>query len=251
MENFLVFRLYGPMAAWGKIAVGEERHSYTYPSRSAILGIISAALGIKRNETEKLSRLFASYDVAIKALSSGSILKDYHTVQVPDSVGKTKYSTRRDELIIGKDRLGTILTSREYRSDALAIVALRMRANPSHSFQELMEHLKKPKLVLYLGRKSCPLAAPLNPQIILAKGFRSALDEAEFPPLVTWYDKDNDNKIDITHHFIKMIHPRYYWEGEGGDIEPQQTHERYDQPLNRNRWQFAPRQEHFSVQENS
>ena len=27
MNDYLVFQLYGPMAAWGEIAVGEMRHS--------------------------------------------------------------------------------------------------------------------------------------------------------------------------------------------------------------------------------
>ena len=32
--NYLVFRLYGPMASWGEIAVGENRHSARYPGKS-------------------------------------------------------------------------------------------------------------------------------------------------------------------------------------------------------------------------
>jgi CRISPR system Cascade subunit CasD len=239
MDNFLVFRLYGPLAAWGKVAVGEVRPSYFYPSRSAILGLISAALGIKRDETDKLSRLFDSYDIAVKVLSPGSLLTDYHTVQVPDSIGKVIYSTRFDELVLGSDRVNTILTTREYRCDAVAIVALRVRTNPSHTLKELMEHLEKPKFVLYLGRKSCPSAVPLKPQIIPASGFKEALDNADFPPLVVSYSGE-----DATGRFIPMPPPRYYWEGDAGDMKPQETHERYDQPVNRERWQFSSRQEH-------
>jgi CRISPR system Cascade subunit CasD len=238
MDNFLVFRLYGPLAAWGKIAVGEVRPSYFYPSRSAILGLISAALGIKRDETDKLSRLFDSYDIAVKVISPGSLLKDYHTVQVPGSTRKKEYYTRFDELVIGKDRLSALQTYREYRCDAIAIVALRVRTNPSHSLKEIMEHLKKPRFVLYLGRKSCPTAVPLKPQIISAKGFQAALDKAVFPPLVVSYSGE-----DITDRFISMSAPRYYWEGEAGDMKPQEIHERYDQPVNRERWQFCSRQE--------
>lgn len=238
MDNYLVFRLYGPFAAWGKIAVGEVRPSYFYPSRSAILGLISAALGIKRDEEDKLSRLFNSYDIAVKVLSPGYLLTDYHTVQAPASAKKKIYSTRHDELVMGKDRIKTLLTSRQYRCDAMAIVALRARSSVSHSLQELIENLKRPKFVLYLGRKSCPPAAPLEPRITKANGFKEALDNAKFQPLVT------RNNTDITGRFISMPTPRYYWEGDAGDMEPRETHERYDQPVNRERWQFGSRQEY-------
>jgi CRISPR system Cascade subunit CasD len=242
MQNILVFRLYGPMAAWGEIAVGEVRRSATYPGRSAILGLISAAIGIMREENDTLSSLYTGYDVAVKVQGVGTLLKDYHTVQVPDSTGKQTYATRRDEIVQGKERLGTILTSREYHCDALCIVALRARPGAPYSIDELRKKLIRPEFVLYLGRKSCPIAAPVHPQIIDAAGFRDALDRATFPPLVTSYTGEDD-----TERFIRMSTTRYYWENDAGDMEPQQSCERYDEPLNRSRWQFAPRTEHMMV----
>ncbi len=239
MEKFLVFRLYGPLAAWGEIAVGEVRRSSSYPSRSAILGLVSAALGIRRDETDKLTALFLGYDVSVKVFSPGTLLKDYHTVQVPDSTGKYHYMTRRDEIVVGKDRLGTILTSREYRCDALSIVALRSRKVAPYSLEKLQQKLNYPEFVIYLGRKSCPPAVPLKPQIIESAGFRGALDGASFPPLVTNYSDE-----DITGRYIEFVNPRYLWEGEAGDMQPQMTTERFDEPLNRRRWQFSPRKEH-------
>ena len=46
MTDYLLLRLYGPLASWGEIAVGESRHSAVQPSRSALLGLLGAALGI-------------------------------------------------------------------------------------------------------------------------------------------------------------------------------------------------------------
>ncbi|MEA3348439.1 MAG: type I-E CRISPR-associated protein Cas5/CasD, partial [Pseudomonadota bacterium] len=163
--DYLLFRLYGPMASWGEIAVGETRHTATYPGKSAIIGLMAAALGIKRAEPEKQQQMQQGYALAVKVYSQGTLLRDYHTVQVPDSVGKLTYRTRRDELALGKARLGTILSSREYRSDAMALVAVKALPNAPYDLQTIKKHLKKPKFHLYLGRKSCPLAAPLNPQI--------------------------------------------------------------------------------------
>jgi CRISPR system Cascade subunit CasD len=123
--DYLLFRLYGPMASWGEIAVGETRHTASYPGKSAIIGLIAASLGIKRRDAEKQLQMQQGYALAVEVYSQGTLLRDYHTVQVPDSVGKFTYRTRRDELILGKARLGTILSSREYRSDALALVAVK------------------------------------------------------------------------------------------------------------------------------
>jgi CRISPR system Cascade subunit CasD len=234
------------MASWGEIAVGEVRRSASYPSRSAILGIISAAFGIKREETDRLGRLFAGYDIAVKVMTPGTLLKDYHTVQVPDSVGKMPYATRRDEIVYGKERLGTILTTREYRCDSINIVSVRHRKNPPYTLQEIQEKLIKPQFILYVGRKSCPLSLPLKPKIIRAAGFRESLDKVVFPPIVV-----SRKEEDITQWHIQTSPSRYYWEGDAGDMEPHQSHERYDEPLNRSRWQFAPRLEHFMTAERS
>ena len=50
MRDYLVMRLYAPLASWGEIAVGEVRHSANYPSKSALLGLLGAALGVRRDD---------------------------------------------------------------------------------------------------------------------------------------------------------------------------------------------------------
>lgn len=164
--EYLLFRLYGPLASWGEIAVGESRHTAVYPSKSALLGLLAAALGIRRDEEERQLALATGYKFAVKVISVGSLLKDYHTTQVPDSVGGYWYRTRRDELVIGKERLGTILSSREYRCDALYLVAVKALEGAPHPLSELQAHLLKPNFHLYLGRKSCPLSIPLAPVVL-------------------------------------------------------------------------------------
>ncbi|MEY3760994.1 MAG: hypothetical protein RIR39_2485, partial [Pseudomonadota bacterium] len=101
--DVLVFRLYGPMASWGEIAVGESRHTANYPSKSAIIGLLGAALGIARDDEETQIQLQQGYSLAVELWTAGSLLRDYHTTQVPDSVGKFTYRTRRDEIILGKE----------------------------------------------------------------------------------------------------------------------------------------------------
>lgn len=247
--EYLVFRLYGPMASWGEIAVGEARNSGSYPGKSAICGLLGAALGIDRQDEAVQQRLSTGYLQAVKVLRTGHLLKDYHTAQAPDSVGKFRYRTRRDELIRGKDRLGTVLSSREYRSDAQAIVSLLALDHAPFPLQELQKRLREPVFHLYLGRKSCPLAAPLDPELRQAATFHEALDgysvKALLPGVQEWQSDQRWLKKDPVTH--------YYWEGDvdyftGGSEafahERIQELVRHDQPLSRQRWQFEPRREY-------
>lgn len=249
--NFLVFRLYGPMASWGDIAVGGIRHSQTRPSKSAITGLLGSALGIRRELDDQHEQLVDGYKQATKILKMGQVLKDYHTVQAPDSVGKFRYRTRRDELVHGKDRLGNaLLSSREYRVDSHFVVALKALDSAPYSLEELQQALCTPKFNLYLGRKSCPLAAPLGAQIVSAENFLNAFESYSLEDLLTSkYEWGTDSRWlpqdDLTH---------YYWEGQVNDFsEENQIFRRekvqelsvYDRLLSRSRWQFAPRTEYL------
>ncbi|MGD9009238.1 MAG: type I-E CRISPR-associated protein Cas5/CasD, partial [Desulfobacteraceae bacterium] len=98
MQDYLVFQLYGHMSAWGDIAVGETRRSTLHPSKSAVLGIMAAALGVDREDESTLSTMAAAYGFAVKVLSTGSLMVDYHTVQVPPQKRKEILRTRKDEL---------------------------------------------------------------------------------------------------------------------------------------------------------
>ena len=252
--EYLLFRLYGPMASWGEIAVGETRHTASYPGKSAIIGLMAAALGIKRAKPEKQKQMQQGYALAVEVHSQGTLLRDYHTVQVPDSVGKFTYRTRRDELVLGKARLGTILSSREYRLDALSLVAVKALPNAPYDLQTIKKHLEEPIFHLYLGRKSCPLAAPLNPQISVDKSnYYEAFKAYEHKPMMPTNKSCKGTTISVRDaYWLRQADDRrYYWEGETSDFSDtldmnrMQTRIRHDQPLSRKRWQFSPRQEHF------
>ena len=251
--DYLLFRLYGPMASWGEIAVGETRHSAAYPGKSALVGLLAAALGVKRGDHDGQKKMQHGYRFAVELHSPGTLLRDFHTAQVPDSVGKFTYRTRRDELVIGKERLGTILSSREYRSDALAVVAVKALDGAPYDLMTIREHLRKPKFHLYLGRKSCPLAAPLHPMVIAGKDtFYDAFRAYEQKRLLPFRDEDGGRLSRRDIYWLGLGRDRhYYWEGEAAefadlpDLERSQTRVRHDQPLSRERWQFSPRREHY------
>jgi CRISPR system Cascade subunit CasD len=254
--EYLVFRLYAPLASWGEIAVGESRHTANYPSKSALIGLLGAALGIERDDEEQQLRLQQSYAFAVELFTAGSLLRDYHTAQVPDSVGKFTYRTRRDELVLGEERLGTILSSREYRTDVLALASVRARDNAPYALAEIQEKLLKPVFHLYLGRKSCPLAAPLNPQVLTGQpNFFAAFKAYQHKPLLPTFKPETNGLTERDFYWLGCPKDRrYYWEGtsedfsDSPDLVNRQTRIRHDQPLSRKRWQFAPRLEHYFYQ---
>ena len=234
MREFLVFQLYGAIASWGDIAVGGYRPSVDHPSKSAITGLVAAALGIKRGNDDAHMQLNTEYGIAMCTHSSGELLRDYHTAQVPG--GKHQYATRRDELLIAKRNLNTILSQRDYRTDAFYQVALWCRSDRSvWSLTELQERLQAPAFTLYLGRKSCPLGLPLHPLIYTCDRLKQAFEQYPLlwnfdllwqkPSLVTWYWEQDTLKPSEVGMEASMSGPRR------------------DQALSRKRWQYGNRTE--------
>ncbi|TAN82757.1 MAG: type I-E CRISPR-associated protein Cas5/CasD [Gallionella sp.] len=242
MPQFLLFRLYGPMAAWGDIAVGEQRPTTPHPSKSAILGLIAAALGIRRHEDARLQTLAESYGYAVRVDAGGVLLRDYHTTQIPESTSRLKHlHTRRDET---RDRGNqyTVLSSRDYRIDALFTVCLAKQDGAPYPLEELADHLRLPRLPLYLGRKSCPLALPLLPSCIAADNFETALQRYDAGGSAAQQEQFQQIRRALG---AEHATPDYYWETGMTDTLPLHTTPRQDVPLNRRRWQFGKRNEHY------
>lgn len=240
MREFLIFRLYGMMASWGDIAPGEVRPTFDRPSKSAVMGLIAAALGIRRDEEERQRELALGYLLAIRIDSPGSMMRDYHTVQVP-SAGKNgtndSFTTRRDELAVPGEELNTILTSRDYRSDAVYTICLWGRsASPPYSPAIIKDALGKPAFVLYLGRKSCPLCLPLHPLVVVAEDLAEALRTVRFP----------DNPFIAP--LLCRDETRVFWEGdETSGFDREQIVLRRDDLSSRKRWQFQDRMEQSAL----
>jgi CRISPR system Cascade subunit CasD len=163
MAQALAFLLYAPLQSWGDIAVGDIRNSYRHPSKSALIGLLAAAMGLDRYRDEiKLLQLNRDLKFAIRFDGlEGPILADYHTTQVPSSKMGKAHRMRSDEL--RAEDLQTILSTREYLSDsAFSIFCF----GPSPMLEEAKDKLTNPSRPLYLGRKSCPLAIPCIAEII-------------------------------------------------------------------------------------
>ncbi|MEN8168285.1 MAG: type I-E CRISPR-associated protein Cas5/CasD [Pseudomonadota bacterium] len=245
MKDYLLFHLYGPMASWGDTAVGEFRPSHDHPTRSAVLGLVAAALGIRRHEEDRLQALEKSCLVAVRLDSPGEVLRDYHTTQVPPEQRKVRHYTRRDELNASK--LHTILSQRDYRTDAATTIALSPTDDSPFQLQQMADALQRPALPLYLGRKSCPLALPLDPRIVPAGDLKAAFND--YPPVAERLQKVTKDLHQHGQGIPVPDHTRFFWEEEESTpgMKSQMIYQRRDRLRNRKRWQFNTRNEHYAA----
>lgn len=246
--DFLVFQLHAPLAAWGDMAVGEYRGSLNWPGESALIGLLGAALGIRRVDEADHAALRHGYRYAVGVVVAGTMLRDYHTAQVPGQaeMKKRPHQTRRDELSIPKHLLNTVLSTRDYRQNGAWRVAVQEAQSPPHALQKLADALAKPRFVLYLGRKSCPVAAPLDPQLIAAENVKDAFEAYRIRQLEHLNNQRN------RHGHLLLERPEPLWQMAWPDqmeagIKPDLTTVRKDRLIRRNGWQFGDRFEHVAM----
>ena len=237
----LVFTLEGPFASWGEIAVGVTRPSGNRPTRSALIGLIAACLGVKREDSDGLSRL-SNLIFATRLDNAGTLLHDYHTVQAPSKKSGVRYRTRHDEITWNKTKsLNTILTSRAYRTDFAATVVACLSRNGATgeiTLSDISDALREPVFAPYLGRKACILAQPMDPEIIVAADFREAANA---------YDKlrTSGGSARAEVEIGQGVSPEHwFWEeGYPSSIEHGQKNTRHDMRTSDKVRSFKPRVE--------
>jgi len=159
MRDFLILKLHGPMQAWGEHTFEGLRPSANFPTRSGLLGLLGACLGIKRNDREQLQQLADSVGMAVR-IDERRMAKKDRTLRV---VKMTDYHTVKDARVdySGLKKHDTIQTWREYLYDAEFTVALWNYPDVTLDLRVLETAVKKPYFTPYLGRRSCPLTRPL------------------------------------------------------------------------------------------
>lgn len=234
--KFLVFELHGAFASWGSHAIGDIRRSEKMPTRSAILGILGAALGISHNETDRLNELEQKLAIAVRQDIAGHSIIDYHTVQTPHGTDVSKYAHSRKEALAIKH--ATKLTYREYLNDAWYTVAIWEKNHSSeeeHSskiLQSLSEALISPKFTLYLGRRACIPSLPIKGKIVITNTLEEAFSAC-------FHLRDELSELNKIENKSVMVE----WEGDPplGGIKHLLEIERRDAVLDRKRWQFSLR----------
>lgn len=191
----MALRLRGPIQAWGVDSQFNRRNTGLMPTRSAIIGMCCAAMGLARGSTEEsavlkefLDTRFLIIAIAVPGRHGKSLdvrrIQDYHTVQGTKTAdGKIK---------------GTHLTYRQYLCDA----DFRVAINGNHGFmQKVAEALDNPVWGIWLGRKACIPSAPVL--VPSSSGYLFASEEEALTVLLSGrpleeftYQRDVDNFAD-------------------------------------------------------
>ncbi len=138
------------LSAYGLQTFDVHRRANHFPTRSAIIGLLAAALGITRKEQSTLYELSENLAIAVQVNQTGEKMVDYHTVQNFRSP-------------MGKIQNGTKPTYREYWCDSEHTFAI---SASNELIEKLAAAVKSPKFTLFQGRKSCPLTRPLFEKLI-------------------------------------------------------------------------------------
>ena len=130
----ILLKLAGPLQSWGTRSHFEIRHTDPHPSKSAIIGILAAATGCRRDDKAGIQKLNELH-YAVRVDQAGRIIE-----YTPEEVLDRTYVTRR-----------------EYLEDAVFIAAIG--SQDEQWIEEIVQALEKPYFQLFAGRRSCPLTA--------------------------------------------------------------------------------------------
>lgn len=149
MAEYLILKLDGVMQSWGEHTYEDFRPTLNFPSRSALLGLLGACLGLDRGAVQARQELAEALRFVVRAdddpTRSPTQLVDFHTVMEARAVG-------------GKTRSNPVVSRREYLCDSCFTVAI---AAAPPMLDRLQLALSKPHYTPSLGRRSCPPSRPL------------------------------------------------------------------------------------------
>lgn len=134
----ILLKLSGPLQSYGTSSYFQTRYTDYYPSKSAVLGLLAACLGYRRDEEEKLREL-STLKFAVKIDQQGGLLKDYHIAITDKEIVEIPQ---------------TYVTNRYYLEDALFVVAL---SGMNELIDTLIEAIKSPYFQPFMGRRSLPV----------------------------------------------------------------------------------------------
>jgi CRISPR system Cascade subunit CasD len=159
MPRYLILKLDGPMQAWGGHSYEDFRPSHLFPTRSGLLGLIGACLGLERTDTEGLNRLSEGLEFAVRA-DRQAIRPDREAPQDKAAIKLADFHTVLDaRKVSGKSSEYPVVSRREYLFDAVFTVAVGARGDID--LEAIATAVGRPRYTPTLGRRSCPLARPL------------------------------------------------------------------------------------------
>ena len=174
----LLLRLSAPLQSWGSESLYDNRETDSLPTKSGVIGMLAAALGIKRDgNLDNLRKLKFGVRVDLPGIK----LNDFQITQM------------------GK-KLNSNLSNRMYLSDAIFLAGLE--SEDIEFLKKIENALKHPEYAVFLGRRSCPPTQPLVLGIRNTEIYQSLLDEKWLVP--AWRQKSLFRYSDNLHLRIIM-----------------------------------------------
>lgn len=164
MNGVVLIRLAAPMQSWGTRSRFGHRDTEMEPSKSGVIGLIAAAMGLARDAD--LSHL-AAMRMGVRVDQAGHLETDYQT-----AMGVIKASGGRND--------NAVLSWRSYLADARFLVGLE---GPVSLCEEIRQALRSPRWPLFLGRKGYVPGEPLATMAVVRGSLVDALTTLDWPAL--------------------------------------------------------------------
>ena len=146
----LLLRLVGPMQSWGTTSRFDQRDTGKEPSKSGVIGLLAAALGINRENWNDLKPL-THLSMGVRHDRPGMPKWDYQTA----GCAKTETIIKAD----GNQSADGVTSQRFYLADAAFLVGLEY--GERQFLERIHAALRDPVWPLALGRKSYVPSEPI------------------------------------------------------------------------------------------
>jgi CRISPR system Cascade subunit CasD len=124
--------------------IGDDRPTLSFPTRSAVLGLLGACLGVARSDRRRLADVGDGTRVHVRVDLPGTLVVDDQTIQDNPNASSTRQ---------------TIQSKRTYLCDASFTVLVV--PGPASTLRELAAALERPVFAPFLGRRTCVPSTPL------------------------------------------------------------------------------------------
>lgn len=160
------------MQSWGSQSLFSHRDTEREPTKSGMLGLVGAAMGMSRSDGELLRKL-TNLSMGVRVDREGTVEREYQTAgggEVPENflamhgvkVGRG-YGVPKASGAEGE----TVLSERFYLADAVFLVAL---SGEKMLLEQVAQGFRNPVWPLFLGRKSYLATQPF----LVRDGLKSA-----------------------------------------------------------------------------
>lgn len=150
----VLLRLEGPLQSWGTRSRFPHRDTEREPSKSGVLGLVAAALGMPRDDDARLAVL-AACAMGVRVDAEGTSMIDYHTA------GAGRFAGEEHRVYGSGD---PVITRRAYLQDASFLVALGYEDEAVAG--EIDRALDAPHWPIFLGRRACPPSLPVRAGLV-------------------------------------------------------------------------------------